>query len=177
MRLANGKVLETEICPSCNQEVVDVVPIAEDRHFPVRVFPAKTLRITAIDTALIDINLGYGSHVHRYTVIEGLDRKMVPRFQVERTFTLLTQLIGGKRLLIETCDFRPEGAFLARVFLDDAPINFNPPGYSHPSGFEEKKLEVGTFLRHIIQEGLDSRLMWAYINGKVHPAIESQVKK
>ena len=143
---------------------------------PVRVYPARTLRIQAMDTVLVDLNLGYGSHVHRTLKIEGMSRNMVGPQQHDTAFGCLTRLIGGKKLLVETEDFRTEGTFLARVFLDDGPVYFDPPGLSHPHGFEEKRLEISGFFRHLVVEGLDLHTLNAFLNGKVHPTIESKFR-
>jgi hypothetical protein len=143
----------------------------------VRVYPARTLRVQTLDTALIDVNLGNGNHVHRFVKIDGLDRCLVPPRLRDVAFARMTLIMGGKRLLIETSDFSFEdfsftGTFTARVFLDEGAVHYDPPGYVFPHGQDKKYLEINTFFRYIVTEGLDNRLVLAHLNGRPHPKIK-----
>jgi hypothetical protein len=123
-------------------------------ELPARVMRAKMIRVHSHDVVEVDLDLGYGTHVHRRLIIEGIDRHSIPKEQRDAAFHSMLVLLGGRtKLLVQTDDFREDGPFRARVFLDQK-VELPPPGTMHaPYGMREQRLEVGQFFSWLAKQG------------------------
>lgn len=130
-----------------------------------RLYHGRTIRVCSTDCIEADIDLGFGSHVHRRVLIEGLDRKAVQERMRSKAKHCLVVLLGGKRLVLQTAEPKVEGMTLCRVFLDEQ-VYGEPEGMCIPFGMRSEMLEVGTFMSWVGHCGFDIDDVKNVLNGK-----------
>ena len=87
---------------------------------PPALYFARTLRVRSFDRMDVDIDAGFGVHVHREIVVEGLPNS-VPAPCYQSAFRALTVLVGGKRLVLSIANPSPEDRpVFARAFLNES---------------------------------------------------------
>jgi hypothetical protein len=133
---------------------------------PSRFYQGRTLRVISFNCAEVELALRFGVKVEKNIIVEGVQKTDVP-FHSQRTAQhALVVLIGGKRLVVQVDDDeKKDGFILGRVYLAEK-VHGNPVGLVIPKGLETPMLEVGTFMRWLIADGLSIDKVKAVLNGK-----------
>jgi hypothetical protein len=118
----------------------------------IAVLPAKTVAVRTVDTAIVDIDLGFGVRVQRYVTLDSMptiDAKLYPT-----AYHAMIILLGGKRLLLRTNTEQRQEMIRARVMVQD---EFHPsvPGLTAIDELLEPVLCVNTFFAEFIRRGYD----------------------
>ena len=131
---------------------------------PSRVYKAKTVRVSSVNSLLVDLDLGFGIHAHRTVYLEGVSVGSVPAPLRKNAMHCLVVLLGGKRLLLRTTDAQKVDGVLARVYLAEK-VYGNPVGLSVPYGFDDALLDVSEFYLSLRTNGYDVSGVKSILNG------------
>lgn len=123
---------------------------------PSRIYEARTIRVLALNRVLVDLSLGFGVHIQRSIVIEGVASSL-PSTHYKNANHCLVIVLGGRDLLVHTDDTLIDGCLKGRVYIAD-PAPSAPDGtLAVPYGLDDPRMEVGLMWQWLEKTGFDPR--------------------
>lgn len=129
---------------------------------------ARTIRVATSNSVILDVDLGFGVHIHRRAVLEGVRQQDIPyRFREEARHCLVV-LLAKKKLLVQFVDERPQAdPAIARIYLNER-VHGNPEGLCNLASEDEPCLEISAFFLSLRRNRFDIEQVKAVLNGAKH---------
>jgi hypothetical protein len=130
-----------------------------------RLYAGRTVKVLSTNCIEVALDLGFGLHLNKRIVLEGIDNRSIPKKYRNAAQHALIILVGGKRLLVHVDDTKQDGYLTGRVYLDEK-VYGEPVGMTIPFGRETPLLEVSEFYRWLGDVEFDLKEVKAALNGK-----------
>jgi len=130
-----------------------------------KLLPARVQRVHGANRVELDVDLGFGVHISRAFLLEGIDPKSIPEHLVSKAIHALVVLVGGKSVFICPEHTRSD-ARRASIYLNER-IHGTPVGFvADVPRLPRPILDVATFFNWIAAQLFDVALVREVVHGK-----------